>query len=465
MPWKWALLPSDYLLLALALCVVWLVIRIRRVPHLRQPWQRVLKNKLGMVSLTILLCYAVVGLLDSIHIAAPVTPGSQRWETRSVLDRLVQSTAAQDEVSYSAPFATQAFTKSLFTVNGHEQFGYAPLQHAGSGLAQPQAKQADILRRSLLGVAWWSVCLVLSVGSLSWLLARRQQPSRRAWWGQTWQGQTTVCWREIFLTVAVISLILFVMAALYQAYHIMGTDKVGHDVFYATIKSIRTGLIIGTLTTLVVLPFALVLGMVAGYFAGWLDDLIQFVYTTLSSIPAVLLISATILVLQAYFDSHVSVATPLAERADVRLLMLCLVLGLTGWAGLCRLLRAETFKLRELEFVQAARVLGVGRGRILFRHILPNLFHLVLITLVLDFSGLVLAEAVLTYVGVGVDPTTFSWGNMINSSRLELAREPMVWWPLGGALLFMFFLVLSANFFADAVRDALDPRLSMDKDL
>ncbi|MGH8658425.1 MAG: ABC transporter permease subunit, partial [Gammaproteobacteria bacterium] len=93
------------------------------------------------------------------------------------------------------------------------------------------------------------------------------------------------------------------------------------------------------------------------------------------------------------------------------------------------------------------------------RHILPNVMHIVLIALVLDFSGLVLAEAVLTYINIGVDPSMNSWGNMINSARLEMAREPIVWWSLAAALLFMFTLVLSANIFSDAVRDAFDPRL------
>jgi peptide/nickel transport system permease protein len=95
----------------------------------------------------------------------------------------------------------------------------------------------------------------------------------------------------------------------------------------------------------------------------------------------------------------------------------------------------------------------------MMRHLLPNLLHLVLIAVVIDFSGLVLAEAVLSYVGVGVDPTTLSWGNMINSARLEMAREPMVWWSLLAAFTFMFTLVLAANLFSDAVRDAFDPRL------
>jgi peptide/nickel transport system permease protein len=104
----------------------------------------------------------------------------------------------------------------------------------------------------------------------------------------------------------------------------------------------------------------------------------------------------------------------------------------------------------------------VSSFRILIRHLLPNVMAMVLIAITLDFSGLVLAEAVLSYVGVGVDPTTFSWGNMINGARLEMAREPMVWWPLFSSFIMMFVLVLSANLFADRVRDAFDPRLQQD---
>jgi peptide/nickel transport system permease protein len=125
---------------------------------------------------------------------------------------------------------------------------------------------------------------------------------------------------------------------------------------------------------------------------------------------------------------------------------------------LARLLRAEALKLRELEFVQAARAFGVTDARILLRHLLPNVMHLVLISVVIDFSGLVLAEAVLSYVGVGVDPGMISFGNMINGARLELAREPVVWWQLAAAFVFMFVLVLAANLFSDQVRDALDPK-------
>ena len=131
---------------------------------------------------------------------------------------------------------------------------------------------------------------------------------------------------------------------------------------------------------------------------------------------------------------------------------------MTSWTGLCRLLRGETLKLRELEYVEAARAFGVRLPQILRQHIVPNLTHLILIALVMDFSGLVLAEAVLSYVGIGVDPDTVSFGTLINAARLELAREPMVWWSLVASFSFMFVLVLSANLFADAVREAFDPR-------
>ena len=132
---------------------------------------------------------------------------------------------------------------------------------------------------------------------------------------------------------------------------------------------------------------------------------------------------------------------------------------MTTWTGLCRLLRAETLKIREMEYIQAAQAFGVSHLRILARHVVPNVMHLVLIAVVLDFSGLVLAEAVLAYIGVGVDPSMNSFGGMINSARLEMAREPMVWWLLAAAFTFMLLIVLSANLLADAVRDAFDPRV------
>ncbi|HLS51771.1 MAG TPA: ABC transporter permease subunit, partial [Burkholderiaceae bacterium] len=168
--------------------------------------------------------------------------------------------------------------------------------------------------------------------------------------------------------------------------------------------------------------------------------------------------AAAVLMMQVYIDNNPGMFPTAAARADLRLFFLCLILGLTGWSGLCRLLRAETLKLRELEYVQAARAFGVGHLRIMLRHLLPNVMHIVLITMVLEFSGLVLYEAVLSYLGIGVDPTMASFGTMIDAARLEMSRDPMIWWNLMAAFLFMLALVLAANIFADAVQEAFDPR-------
>ena len=223
--------------------------------------------------------------------------------------------------------------------------------------------------------------------------------------------------------------------------HLLGTDKVGSDVLYRALKGIRTGLIIGGFTTLIAVPFAIFFGVIAGYFGGRIDDAVQYIYATLDSIPSILLIVAFMLLFgQGLFN-------------------LCLIMGISSWTGLCRVLRGETLKLRELEYIQAAEAFGVRRGLIILKHLIPNLMHIVLISTILRFSGLVLAEALLSYLQIGVDPTTGSWGNMINTARLELARDPIVWWNLAAAFAFMFGLVLPANLFGDAVRDALDPRL------
>jgi peptide/nickel transport system permease protein len=260
----------------------------------------------------------------------------------------------------------------------------------------------------------------------------------------------------ILIVVLVLALPTILLA---RGYHVLGTDKVGQDVLYQSLKSIRVSLIIGTLTTLVLLPFGAALGVMAGYFKGWVDDVIQYVYTTLNSIPGVLLIAAFVLMLQVVMERNAELFPTAAHRADVRLLALCAILGLTSWTGLARLLRGEALKLSQLEFIQAAHAFGVSNTRVLARHIMPNVAHIIIITLVMDFSGLVLAEAVLSYVGVGVDPATTSFGTMINAARLEMGREPIVWWSLAAAFGFMFLLVLAANLFADAVRDGFDPRV------
>jgi peptide/nickel transport system permease protein len=133
----------------------------------------------------------------------------------------------------------------------------------------------------------------------------------------------------------------------------------------------------------------------------------------------------------------------------------CIALAVTSWVGFCRIARGEVLKLREMDYVHAARALGVSEIRIIVRHMLPNIMHLVVITFVLMFSGLVLSEAVLSWLGIGVDG---SWGQMIAQAKDELSRDPVIWWNIGSAGVALFGLLLSMNFVGDAVRDVLDPR-------
>jgi peptide/nickel transport system permease protein len=334
--------------------------------------------------------------------------------------------------------------------DGSMQWGYPRLEFGGRHLNNPETEKIpDILQKALHGFIQGASLIGFSI-FLMWVLHAKQY--------QRLIGNPTA--KTVLAVVFVIVSCSYALIYLSGYYHVFGTDKVGEDVFYQAIKSIRTGLVIGTLTTLIMLPMAIIFGILAGYFRGWVDDIIQYVYTTLNSIPSVLLIAASILMVQVYMANHEAAFTSVIVRADMRLLFLCMILGVTSWTGLCRLLRAETLKLREMEYVQAAQALGVKQGTILLRHILPNVMHIVLISVVLDFSSLVLAEAVLSYINIGVDPTSYSWGNMINGARLEMAREPIVWWSLTAAFVFMFALVLAANLFADVVQDAFDPRRS-----
>ena len=177
-----------------------------------------------------------------------------------------------------------------------------------------------------VGLLLWGVV----IASLTALLAHRGGKKFLPALSDIWRGTTEVPWKAICSMLALILLLLGAALALCGYYHIFGTDKVGQDVFYQSLKSIRTGLVIGTLTTLMMLPFALFLGIMAGYFRGWVDDVIQYLYTTLSSIPSVLLIAATVLMIQVYIETRPELFDTIAARADLRLLFLCIILGVTG---------------------------------------------------------------------------------------------------------------------------------------
>ena len=219
--------------------------------------------------------------------------------------------------------------------------------------------------------------------------------------------------------------------------HWLGTDILGRDVFLQALRGARVALLVGGLTSLIAIPLALLFGVAAGYRGGWVDDVVVFVISILFAMPGLLLLIALIMAL---------------GRGPVQV---CVALGVTGWVSFARLARGETLKLRELDYVQAARALGVSELRIVLRHVVPNLMHLVVITFVLTFSGLVLSEAVLSWLGLGIDG---SWGQMIDQARDELSRDPIIWWNLTAASAALFGLILAVNLVGDAVRDVLDPR-------
>ncbi|MDD5248424.1 MAG: ABC transporter permease [Rhodocyclaceae bacterium] len=442
---KFVLLGSDALLFALVVVAAASLWWASGQEHLRHAMRRVAASRTGMATATLLAAFLAVAVLDSVHYR-PRLEGTQdnyAVEVLSALDALLMPLKTHTEKTYSAPLATHLFAREI--QEGEGGWIYPRLKYGGAHLKDDLAGyDGDIAHAVLRGVA-----LGLAVWGAAWFAAL---PLRRRY--------RRVAWTAALGALLAVCLLAGPVALLAQGYHVFGTDKVGQDVLYLALKSIRTGVLIGTLTTLIMLPAAVLLGIVAGYVGGWVDDVIQYLYTTLNSIPGVLLIAAAVLMMQVIIDTHPDWFATAAERADARLLALCAILGVTSWTGLCRLLRGETLKLREMEYVQAARAFGVSRLAIMLRHILPNLMHIVLISTVMDFSGLVLAEAVLSYVGIGVDPNTISFGTMINAARLELAREPMVWWSLAAAFSFMFALVLAANLFADVVRDAFDPRAS-----
>jgi peptide/nickel transport system permease protein len=444
-------LPTDILIWLLVCAAAGFAWYCARRPHLAAPWRRVFSSRAAVASGTFLVFYLGVGLLDSLHYRPallskdPQAPAVYAVEVRSLLDAALVSLRERQERTYSAPLATRLYQKEqVERPDGTSVREFPRLRYGGARLKDESDAPKDIALLALSGLA---------VGKLVWaivFMAMRHLLRRR---------QPAIPWNAGFAALAVLLALAGPVAVLASQYHVLGTDKIGQDVLYQALKSIRTSLVIGTLTTLVLLPLGIGAGIAAGYFRGRVDDAIQYVYTTINSIPGVLLIAASVLMVQVYVDTNPALFPTTAQRSDFRLLMLCAILGGVGWTGLARLLRGEALKISQLEYIQAAHAFGVSHARVLLRHILPNVVHIVIITVVLEFSTLVLAEAVLSYIGVGVDPSTISFGTMINAARLEMAREPMVWWSLGTAFVFMFVLVLAANLFADAVRDGFDPRV------
>ena len=220
--------------------------------------------------------------------------------------------------------------------------------------------------------------------------------------------------------------------------HIFGTDIFGRSVFAKIIRGTQIAMSVGLVTSMIAIPIGVILGALAGYFGGWVDDFITWLYTTFSSIPNImLLISITMILGKGIFAVYVA-------------------LGATSWVTLCRLIRGEVMKHKNREYVQAAEAIGGGHMRKLFKHILPNVTHIVIINTSLQFQFAIKSEVLLSFLGLGVQGEP-SWGVMIDDAKLELARG--VWWQLAGATIAMFLIVLAFNLLGDALRDALDPKL------
>jgi peptide/nickel transport system permease protein len=219
---------------------------------------------------------------------------------------------------------------------------------------------------------------------------------------------------------------------------ILGTDIFGRSVFYKVIQGTRIAMSVGLMSSLMSIPIGVILGALAGYFGGWIDDLVVWFYSTLSSIPNIMLLIAI-----AYVMGKGMTAIYVA-------------LGITAWVSLARVIRGEFVKHKSRDYVIAAESLGAGHLSRIFKHILPNVSHFIIINFSIQFMSAIKSEVILSFLGLGVQGQP-SWGVMIDDARLELSRG--VWWQLAGATIAMFFVVLAFNILGDSLRDAIDPKI------
>jgi ABC-type dipeptide/oligopeptide/nickel transport system permease subunit len=225
-----------------------------------------------------------------------------------------------------------------------------------------------------------------------------------------------------------------------SAAHPLGLDVLGRSVWERVVQGSRVALIVGFFSTVIAIPLGTVLGLVAGYFRGWMDAFVVWLYSTLDAVPTILLLLALALVL----PTGKGLAT------------VCIALGVTSWVSTCRFVRGEVIRQKELDYIRAARSIGATDSRILFVHLLPNVLHLVLVQASLVFVYSIKSEVILSYLGVGIQNFP-SWGVMIDDARLELVGRG-VWWQFAAATAALFVLVLAFNLFNDALKDALDPK-------
>jgi peptide/nickel transport system permease protein len=230
-----------------------------------------------------------------------------------------------------------------------------------------------------------------------------------------------------------------------------GTDFLGRSVLWRLLYGARVAMTVAVLSAVLSSVIGTLLGLLAGYFGGWIDNLIIWLFSTVSSITWILLIMALAFVLKGQEVTLFGHHFPLTGIPSI-----VLALGLTSWVGLCRYIRGETLTLREQDYVVAARASGMRDSRIVLRHVLPNVFHLIIIDFSLGLAAFVQAEVVLSFLGLGVTDQP-SWGRMIDDAKLELLKG--VWWQMAAATVAIFVFSLAVNILGDVMRDALDPRL------
>ena len=341
MGFKFVLLWTDVALWALFAAVAAYGVHVARRADLRPTWRRVLRDAPALCSALVLGLFLLLTLLDSLHFRRELAPAAGQasdrvfYDTRteSLLDLVLARQIAMRETTYSAPLAYLAITKQTVEREGEAVRELPRLLFGGAHLSDPQTQwRADLWQRSLGGAAAGLAVALLAWAGVAAALARRHG----GWAAAARDLLADRCdapLRALLLCATMICVAAGAVIALMGHYHVFGTDRTGNDVLVQTLKSIRTAFVIGLLSTLATLPFAVVLGILAGWFRGWVDEAVQYLYTLLSSVPNVLLIAACVLMVQVALDKHPEWFETGAERADLKVFLLCVILGVTGWAS------------------------------------------------------------------------------------------------------------------------------------